>query len=244
MKSIMAIVVALISFIALPAVANDNDKVGMYVTGKMGASIVNMTGQEYVHSGYADPADNGVRSGSNHRTGVFGGGVALGYDFSHAFDVPMRVELDFMARDKAENTYNTQNRIRQGVHQTRDVKNQVKLNTLMVNGYYDFKNESAFTPYVSAGLGWAAVDLKSTRVDHRDGKETFSETRSHTSNNFAWSLGLGVAYEINDDFNIDLGYRYLDAGKADVSASDDNGTRTSKVKVKSNDIMLGVTYRF
>ncbi|MTC80901.1 porin family protein, partial [Providencia stuartii] len=128
------IVPALMGCISLPAFANtDDSKTGLYVTGKMGASIEQMSGQQFVYSGYADAGDNGTKNGDNHRTGVFGGGLALGYDFSNQFDIPVRAELEFMARDKANSTYNIRDRVRNGVHQTRDIKNQIKLNTLMVN---------------------------------------------------------------------------------------------------------------
>lgn len=239
------IVSALMGCISLPAFANTNDsKTGLYVTGKMGASIVQMSGQQFIYSGYADAGDNGTKNGDSHRTGVFGGGLALGYDFSNQFDIPVRAELEFMARDKANSTYNIRDRVRNGVHQTRDIKNQIKLNTLMVNGYYDIKNSSDFTPYISVGLGYAAVDFKTTRADAYTPGLSLHDTHTHTANNFAWSVGAGVNYAINDDWDMGLSYRYLDAGKADITTAVGDGENTSKIKVKANDIMLGLTYRF
>lgn len=48
--------------ISLPAFANtDDSKTGLYVTDKMGASIVQMSGQQFVYSGYADAGDNGTK---------------------------------------------------------------------------------------------------------------------------------------------------------------------------------------
>ncbi|MDE5307014.1 outer membrane beta-barrel protein [Providencia stuartii] len=54
----------------------------------------------------------------------------------------------------------------------------------------------------------------------------------------------GVNYAINDDWDMGLSYRYLDAGKADITTAVGDGENTSKIKVKANDIMLGLTYRF
>ncbi|MEX9808040.1 outer membrane protein, partial [Providencia stuartii] len=59
-----------------------------------------------------------------------------------------------------------------------------------------------------------------------------------------WSVGAGVNYAINDDWDMGLSYRYLDAGKADITTAVGDGENTSKIKVKANDIMLGLTYRF
>lgn len=244
-RLLTAIVVLAFSMLGMSSMASAEDsKNGVYVTGKMGASVMHLSDQKYQYSGFADAGDNGVKNGSSHRTGVFGGGVAVGYDFNQAFDVPARVELDFMARDKAESQYNVQSRIRNGAEQTRDVKNQVKLHTLMVNGYYDFYNTSDFTPYVTAGIGLATVDLKANRTDRFGGEVTQSATNSRTSNNFAWSVGAGVNYAVNESVDLGIGYRYLDAGKAEVSSPLADGTATSKVKVKTSDIMVSATYRF
>ncbi|MGO2334691.1 outer membrane protein [Providencia sp.] len=244
MKKVL-ILSALMGCVTLPAFANtDDSKTGLYVTGKMGASIIQMSGQQFVYSGFAEAGDNGTKNGDSHRTGVFGGGLALGYDFASQFDIPVRAELEFIARDKANATYNIRNRVRNGVTQTRDIKNQVKLNTLMVNGYYDIKNSSDFTPFVSVGLGYAAVDFKTTRADANNPGISEHYTNTHTANNFAWSVGAGVNYAINKDWDMGLSYRYLDAGKADITTAVGDGKHTSKIKVKTNDILLGLTYRF
>ncbi|MER2572228.1 outer membrane beta-barrel protein, partial [Escherichia coli] len=64
-------------------------------------------------------------------------------------------------------------------------------------------------------------------------------------NNFAWSFGAGVRYDVTPDIALDLSYRYLDAGDASVSYKDEWGDKyKSEVDVKSHDIMLGVTYNF
>lgn len=231
--------------LALPTLATaDNAKNGVYLSGKLGASVMQLSEQKYIYSGYADAGDNGTKNGASHRSAVFGGGIALGYNFNPLFDIPVRAELDITARGDMENTYNIQNRVRNGVSQTRDIKNQVKLNTVMVNGYYDFYNTTAFTPYLTAGIGLASVDLKTTRTDTRNGTITQNPSHTHTSNNFAWSVGAGVDYALNDKVNLGLSYRYLDAGRAEMTNSAGDGNNTSKVNVKSNDIMLGVTYQF
>lgn len=51
-------------------------------------------------------------------------------------------------------------------------------------------------------------------------------------------------YAINDNWDMGLSYRYLDAGKTDITTAVGDGENTSKIKVKANDIMLGLTYRF
>lgn len=250
MKKLIAL--SIISSIGLTSfLANaSEEKTGLYVTGKMGASIVQMSGQKLTGTNSEYPEDNEQYGGGSHRNGVFGGGVAFGYDFSNEFNLPIRAELDFTARAKANSTYNLERDNNEYGSYTNDAKNQIKLNTLMVNAYYDFKNESSFTPYLSAGLGYAHVNQKTTLSDsYIDASnpaynDSESNSRSHTSSNFAWSLGAGVKYAMNDDFDIDFSYRYLDAGKASISYNDEGYNIESKVKVKTNDLMLGITYKF
>ncbi|MEX9851062.1 outer membrane protein [Providencia huaxiensis] len=86
--------------------------------------------------------------------------------------------------------------------------------------------------YVSGKLGTSILKLSDQKWSDEDGS------------NFAWSLGLGSQYAINDNLSLDLSYRFLDAGKSDVSYNADGETLKSKVKVRSNDIMFGVVYRF
>ncbi|EFD7772134.1 hypothetical protein F1B71_21670 [Escherichia coli] len=40
-------------------------------------------------------------------------------------------------------------------------------------------------------------------------------------NNFAWSIGAGVRYDVTPDIALDLSYRYLDAGDSSVSYKDE-----------------------
>lgn len=48
----------------------------------------------------------------------------------------------------------------------------------MVNGYYDFHNSTAFTPYISAGIGLARVKLKNnTMSEDFDINETLAASK-------------------------------------------------------------------
>lgn len=98
----------------------------------------------------------------------------------------------------------------------------------MVNTYYDFRNSSAFTPWVSVGLGYARVHHKATYTDTswNESGEISDISELHYSgydNNFAWSIGAGVRYDVTPDIALDLSYRYLDAGKSSLSYRDAEG---------------------
>ncbi|MBC0790384.1 porin family protein, partial [Escherichia coli] len=176
---------------------------------------------------------------------VFSGGIAAGYDFYPQFSIPVRTELEFYARGKADSKYN----LDKDDWSRDDLKNEVSVNTLMLNAYYDFRNDSAFTPWVSAGIGYARIHQKTTSISTWDygygssGRKSLS--RSGSADNFAWSLGAGVRYDVAPDIALDLSYRYIDAGDSSVSYKDEWGDKyKSEVDVKSHDIMLGMTYNF
>ncbi|GDO95258.1 outer membrane protein [Escherichia coli] len=224
----------------------DEGKTGFYVTGKAGASVVTQSDQRLDSTGY-DNHTSTYKRGDNSDT-VFGVGLAVGYDFYPHYNVPVRTEVEFYGRGNAVSEFNltddkTVNRSRE------DVRNKVSLNTLMVNAYYDFRNSSAFTPWVSAGLGYARINYKSTYIysDYDNNARIvsdYTESGSKYDNNFAWSLGVGVKYDVTPDFSLDLSYRYLDAGDTTLSYKDGVDTYKSTVDVRNNEFMLGATYNF
>lgn len=207
-KLLIASVVSLICVGAQAA-----DKSGVYLTGKIGASIVD-AGSQKIDAG----SDGYFNFGGKSKT-VFSGGVALGYNFVDQYQVPVRIEFDYMERAKAK--------VKTDIMPDFSVENKIRLQTFMANAYYDIATSTPLTPYVTAGIGYARVKLT-------------TEDASSNNSNFAWSLGVGAKYALSQDVDLDLGYRYLDANKADASK---DGVK-SQVKAKSNDFMFGVSYRF
>ncbi len=101
----------------------------------------------------------------------------------------------------------------------------------MLNGYYDFKNESAFIPYVGAGLGYANVEINDYNIPG-SGVADYSADDSV----FAYQFGVGIGYAINEKVTLDLKYRYF--------ATDDPEFDTSEVEISGQKICLGVKYNF
>lgn len=127
------------------------------------------------------------------------------------------------------------------------ITSRIKSQFLMANLYYDFKNSSDFTPYVGAGLGYARLKANNTAslADN-------SISLSKSSNNFAWNLSVGVAYEISSNVALDVSYRYSDYGKVKTNGATDlshtklagyDTTRT-RSKVTSNEFNIGIRYTF
>ena len=166
-----------------------------------------------------------------------GGGLALGYDFDQRFSMPVRVELEYTLREKAEVAWRGTQGIFIPGNFNWEVKGRTGVDTLLVNLFYDFKNSSAFTPFVTAGAGISFIEWKSSYAD------TIGTTPVSAENDltdFAWSVGLGCSYRIADGLMLDLAYRFLDAGTAEAKYR----TLTAEADLHLQEVILGLRYAF
>ena len=129
----------------------------------------------------ADWSMNGVNIGEAEYDAGYTVGVALGY-----MRDPFRVEGEIAYQANDMDTFNSLS------HPA-----DFNLITYLANGYYDVDTGGAFTPYVTVGLGAATV--------------SFSETGSIDEDDtvFAYQLGVGVGYTMNERLILDFRYRYL-----------------------------------
>ena len=95
---------------------------------------------------------------------------------------------------------------------------------LMVNGYIDLGTWMCLTPFVGAGAGYARHTITgfSDTGYISDGTTGFG----YAANNdfaewkFAWAVHAGVAYNVNNNFKMELAYRYLNFGNVNTSVID------------------------
>ncbi len=97
--------------------------------------------------------------------------------------------------------------------------------------YFDFHNSSDFTPYFGAGLGLAFVHQHFEGV----GNELY-----FNNTNFAWQVGAGVAYALNETVSVDLGYRFISYG---TSRMETVGLETSAYG-SGHEFALGLRFNF
>jgi opacity protein-like surface antigen len=89
--------------------------------------------------------------------------------------------------------------------------------TVMANGYYDFGNFRGFVPYLGAGLGVSINDMGYTTTDS---PLSPNPQLGQTKANLAWSLMAGFGYQLTSKAILDVGYRYIDLGKAQSDSQD------------------------
>ncbi|MBO5490115.1 MAG: porin family protein [Desulfovibrio sp.] len=210
---------------ALPSIAAA-EGTGLYLAPKFLMSFQN-TGQMERSSGLAG---SGV---DQYGQFTLGGALALGYDFWPRQMLPLRAELEFALRGNSETSWDDGGLMR-------EVKGTWNSTTLFANLFWDFHNDTIMTPYVGAGLGMA-FNYAGYDFTDRAGN-TFSGDERTT--NFAWNVGAGVAFNINDHFTIDAAYRFVGLGYNEVSVSSGGNEYTVGNRPYNNEFMLGLRYGF
>jgi len=183
---------------------------GLYVSGNIGFAMLS-------DSDITDSTEP-VTLTMEYDTGWALGG-ALGYDFNR-----FRVE--------GEISYQTNDIDKVGaMGVSLAASGDVSSLAFLINGYFDFVNDSAFTPYITAGLGYAQIDLNDFNVAG-SGESDYSDDDSV----FAYQVGLGVGYAVTEKVTIDVKYRYF--------ATEDLEFDTTEVDVASHNFLFGVRFNF
>lgn len=134
----------------------------------------------------------------------FGGYLALGY----AFDTGFRVEgeVSYQVNDFDET-------VRGGT--TYQLSGDISCLAFLVNGYYDFKNKSSFTPFVTAGAGVAKVETAEFSIPG-----TGFDAASDDDTVFAWQVGAGISYDFSDKTSVVLKYRFFGTDEVSLDTMD------------------------
>jgi outer membrane immunogenic protein len=104
------------------------------------------------------------------------------------------------------------------------VDSDITVMSYMVNGYYDFKTESALTPFIGVGIG----------LLHGE----FSEPGDKTDDTaFGYQFTAGVSHTLDKKLYFDVSYRFQGAG------SDFTKDRVS-VSYNSSNVLAGLRYTF
>ena len=112
----------------------------------------------------------------------------------------------------------------------------IKIPYVMANGYYDFSNGL----YLGAGLG---LSFPTTKLDSL----TFVDdgNRSKTGLSPMFGLMAGYAYRLNDNFLLDLRYRFAGTWGTSQKRKEVVDTVTNKIGfIMDNSISVGLRYEF
>lgn len=137
--------------------------------------------------------------------------------------------FDYLPKFKAEFNYPTG---------SSGDKMKVKTMAAFFNVFVNAGEFNGFTPYLVLGAG-ASKSKSSNFNATKDGVTGTVSGASKT--NFAYKAGLGVKFAASEEIDIDVRYQYVDYGKfksGKINGQDKSG------KLRANQVMLGVAYKF
>ncbi len=228
-KNIVALFVAL-GILASSASAFAAGTTGMYIAPRLSLIFASKGSSSFGRTdSLGSPSIFGNGSGISLGASF---GVAGGYDFQYSASyLPIRVEAEAVFRLKTNElaSFSTGT----SASDKYEYDQGVGVNTFMIHAYYDIYNSSVFAPYFTIGAGLARVttNLKLDNIIHEK-----------TESNFAMSGGVGVAWQTELGFNVDLGYRYTYVTSSDVSFSSSN--LFSKARPSLHEVTAGIRYVF
>jgi len=123
------------------------EQFGLYLAPKLIYGVQNFDMKESV--------PNGSIGLGSHSENVFGAGLAVGYDFGLYSALPVRAELEYATFTEAKASASGRT-----LGLAYNASGKVYVYSLCLNAYYDFRNETRFTPYLGAGLGMSFVSMK------------------------------------------------------------------------------------
>lgn len=186
---------------------------------------------------------------SGHYGGASVSSIALGKKFNEhiAFDVDLSYRGEFTNNDDKIDTVN-------GL-QDGDVS--INSLTAMLNGYYYYYNKFPdFRPYITAGAGISRNKSSNLVVSgvNEDNEPNSTVTSGETTTSFTWKLGAGLKYKLDEKFELDLRYQFINLGDVKMSDSSShysNGNYVANYNVtnkssrlSSHEILVGIAYKF
>lgn len=231
MKLKTIILAGILSTTALTALAIENTK-DYYVQINAGASY-------------------GQKPKGDFSEGTLGNSPVYGFSVGYKFHENFRADLSLDYRSSFKNNYTYSEIDEDGDTNTTAYNTKVKSLVTMANFYYDIVEINGFTPYVTSGLGFArnkAGDSSEITTNPNE-DPVYVSYPGKTYTDFAWKIGLGSKYIINQDFDFDLRYQYADLGKfrtGNVAVVDGENTRDERKsgKIKSHEVLVGIAYKF
>lgn len=179
---------------------------GLYVSGSVGWLV-----PEDVEGTASGIKVKGEYEDGFHITG------ALGYRFGNGFRVEGELGYAQTGFDKVSGN---------GTSVSLDA--DVDIYTLMLNGFYDIKTGTAFTPYVGAGVGVAYTEVGT--VTARLGNRT-ATVSGDSSTDMVMMGEVGVGISVAKNVTIAPAYRYTYIQNGD-NGFDDDTAHTFKVGLR------------
>ncbi len=161
------------------------------------ASSAFAAGGNYLSGGlglaFATNAD--LTEGSASAEAEFDTGFVVQGALGHGYPNGLRAELEVAYRSNDADKIDVR-----GI--SYEASGDITSLSVLLNGYYDFRVNPRFTPYVGAGIGFANVSIDSLHGGPVD-------LGNHDDTVFAYQLSAGLEFPIMPSASIDLMYRFF-----------------------------------
>jgi opacity protein-like surface antigen len=223
---------------------------GWYLRGDIGFS-----NQRVDNVRNTNPALYANLTSFQEKTGFDTGGIyqiGAGYQFNHWFRVDVTGEYRGNTNFHGLDLISFPNGGATGFGS--DVYNAQKSEWLfLANAYADLGTWYCITPYIGAGIGTARVTIANF-TDQGVGSlggggvgPSLVSAATGSQWNFAWALHAGLAYKVNPNMTVELGYSYVDLGNGTtgVDSTFDHSAGGHVFQfhnITSQDVKLGVRW--
>jgi len=204
--ALLTFVLALPLLVAAPAQAEGE---GLYLSLGAGASF---------------PEDSDVTGTGVNVTADLDTGYSIIGAVGHGYRNGLRGEFELGYRDIDVNS----------VSGVTTGSGDVGVFSFMVNGYYDFKNKTKWTPYLGLGIGGAKVSADAVTP-------IGSSVLDDSDLVFAYQGIAGLTYQVNNQLGLFADYRYF--ATADPDFTLDSGTDVES-EFSDHRVMVGLRWHF
>jgi opacity protein-like surface antigen len=191
-------------------------------------------------SGWYLRGDIGYRY--NHIDSVQSATPTIGHDYNNVVGLGVGVGYKYQwFRSDVTFDYGARGRFR-GITAAATAQPQYKAKieaiTGLLNAYIDLGTWWGLTPYVGGGVGISYLSSD----DYANSALPVGETIPAAAKwNFSWAWMAGLSFQIAPTWAVDVGYRYLDLGKA-VSSRESTGNFTTWNDLSAQEIRVGVRF--
>lgn len=119
-----------------------------------------------------------------------------------------------------------------------------KTKAVMLNATFNLTDseDQNIIPYVMAGIGHAQNKVSDNTLTAGSSKASLKGKKNSST---AWNVGAGVTLLLGNHVNFDFSYRYADLGKIEFKRTANNILETtSSSKLKANEFVAGIAYKF
>lgn len=151
----------------------------------------------------------GTTMSNDATTSIVGisGNADIEYDTGFSFGGALGYDLGNNTRVEGEVAYRTADLDRvSGPGGSFALTGELNVFSFLVNGYYDIKVDAPVTPFITGGIGFANTEIA-------DGDDSVDD------NVFAYQLGAGLSYAVDNQMTIDFGYRYMSTSDPEFEES-------------------------